>query len=462
MPKPSHPKGAAFLIMRNRNCCAKREAFAPIGIVTVLSLMILAAIPFACDKWRQETGSSSPSISLELPTDFPSGDPYFARVPPPTDWRFIRKAPESFDKARKWGPLYDLRQADLGRLDLTAHFDELRKAFFDTETRWPEALPPGFDPGALLDLNRNPGLGLRELHAGGITGKGISVALIDAPLLIGHDEYAARLRFYGEINAWDMPAQFHGPLVTSILAGKTCGVAPEADIYFVGCHNFDKSETDKSTIPNATHYARAIEMLLEVNARLPREKKIRVISISSGWSQENPGYLAMDKAVRKAARAGIFVVSGNIATDHRPAFWFWGLDRASTDSPDDSASFLPFPWRDLIAQVGGRDNFDKYYTRRLERARAPEFLLIPEGSKTVAQSGGPNEYGFYPPGGWSSVIPFIAGLYALACQVKPDVTPEAFWKAALATGDPEPVERDGKTYGGKRVNPARLIENLKY
>ena len=426
----------------------------------MLAFCTLAFVSSACSD-GEKTAVAATSSTLELPADFPSGGHYCVRNPPPQDWRFLRKAPESFDKARKWGPLYDFRHADLSRIELTSHLADLLRSFFDTETTWPESLPDGFDPAKILELNRNPGLGIQDLHARGITGKGVSVALIDAPLLLDHDEYAARLRFYGEVNAWDVPAQFHGPLVTSILAGRTCGVAPEADIYFVGGHNFDKSETGNSLIPNALHYARAVDLLLEVNARLPAENRIRVISISAGWGPENPGFRAMNKAVQKASRAGIFVVSGNIAVEHRPGFWFWGLDRAARESPDDATSFRPFPWKDLISQIGGRDNFDKFYTRRLEGAGSPEFLLIPEGSKTIAQAGGPREYGFYPPGGWSSVIPFIAGLYALACQVRPDVTPEVFWKAALATGDPTRVQRERKTYAGKRVNPARLIESLK-
>ena len=97
----------------------------------------------------------------------------------------------------------------------------------------------------------------------------------------------------------------------------------------------------------------------------------------------------------------------------------------------------------------------------LGRAKSPEFLVLPEGSKTVAHPGGPNEYGFYRMGGWSSIMPYIAGLYALACQVKPDVTPEVFWRAALATGDPIAVAGDKNKYSGKRVNPARLIEALR-
>ena len=400
--------------------------------------------------------------ATQLPDDFPSGKPYFVRVPPPENWSFLSKPPKSFDKARKWGPLYDLRHADLSQLDLTGHASDFLNSFFDTETKWPgpAALPSGFDPAKVLDLNRNPGLGLRDLHAQGITGKGVAVGIIDTPLLLDHTEYADRLRFYGEVNGMGVPANFHGTLVTSILAGHACGVAPEAEIYYVGSHNYDVSSAKESMVPNVTHYARAIDLLLEVNARLPPGKKIRVISISAGWSPENPGFKAMDKAVRKAVAEGIFVVSANVFDAFKLGLWFWGFDRASMENPDDAASSRVLAWKDWISQVGGRDRFDEFYKGRLRGARLAEFLVLPQGSKTVAQAGGRTDYGFYRMGGWSSVCPYIAGLYALACQVKLDITPEAFWKAALATGDPVPIEGDKETYRGKRANPALLMKSI--
>jgi hypothetical protein len=427
-------------------------------LAAVFLLSVTLLLP-SCSK--QENGEdSAPPASIQLPTDFAPGELYFARIPPQQDWKRLRTAPESFEESRKWGPFYELRHADLSGLDLTAYERDLQDSIFDTETRWPKALPEDFDPEKLLALNRNPGLGIRNLHAHGITGKGISVAVIDSPLLLGHDEFAGRIHFYGEVNAWGT-AHFHGTLVTSVLAGITCGVAPEAEIYYVGSHNYDVSTSNNLLKPNVSHYAEAIEMLLEVSAQLPWDKRIRVVSISAGWSPKNPGYKAMNKAVRKASEAGIFVVAGNIAMDFKPGLWFWGLDRASMDDPDDPASYHPLFWDDLISQIAGRDNFDEFYVRRLKRAGSPKFLLIPQGSKSVAQAGGPHEYGFYRLGGWSSMLPYISGLYALACQVKADITPEIFWDVALTTGDPLTVERDGRSYVGKRINPVRLIDRLK-
>jgi hypothetical protein len=56
-------------------------------------------------------------------------------------------------------------------------------------------------------------------------------------------------------------------------------------------------------------------------------------------------------------------------------------------------------------------------------------------SRGTASPTGYDDYVFYRQGGWSWSIPYIAGLYALACQVKPDITPEVFWSKALETGD---------------------------
>jgi len=374
----------------------------------------------------------------------------------------LRKPLTSFDKARKWGPLYDLRQSDLSALDLSGRVTDLGNSFFDTVTKWPAVLPRGFDPAKILEVNRGPGLGLRDLQARGFTGRGVAVAVIDTPLLLDHVEYAGRVRYYGEVNGLGVPANFHGTLVTSILAGRACGVAPEAEIYYVGSHNYDVDRAKGTMTPNAGHYAKALDLLLEVNGRLPRDKRIRVVSISSGWGPKNPGFRAMNRAVQRAAAAGIFVVSANIIGASGTGFWFWGFDRAGNEDPDSLASARVLGWREWITQVAGRDGFDKFYARSLGRAGNIEFLIFPEGSKTVAQAGGRDEYGFYRMGGWSSVCPYIAGLYALACQVKPDITPAAFWRAALVTGDPAEVPAEKRTYPGRFVNPARLIESLRH
>lgn len=71
-------------------------------------------------------------------------------------------------------------------------------------------------------------------------------------------------------------------------------------------------------------------------------------------------------------------------------------------------------------------------------------------------------YVFYREGGWSWSIPYIAGVYALSCEVKPSITPDEFWKTALRTGTTVEFRRNSKLHSlGKIINPVKLIQSLK-
>ncbi len=121
----------------------------------------------------------------------------------------------------------DLRSSDLTNLDLRENFEDLIHADFDSKTQWPGELPDGFNPEMIMELGKNPGLGLRELHQKGITRKGVGIAIIDQSLLVDHVEYKEQLKMYEEIHCYDERASMHGPAVASIAVGKTVGVAPE-------------------------------------------------------------------------------------------------------------------------------------------------------------------------------------------------------------------------------------------
>ena len=85
----------------------------------------------------------------------------------------------------------DLRMADLSGLDLKGAAEGLAFATFGTTTVWPakDKMPEGFDPKAIMEMGKNPGLGVRGLHARGITGKGVRIAIIDQPLPVDHEEF---------------------------------------------------------------------------------------------------------------------------------------------------------------------------------------------------------------------------------------------------------------------------------
>jgi hypothetical protein len=341
-----------------------------------------------------------------------------------------RYAPDSTDPFQM-----DLRSTDLSQLDLSQSGADLLFATFDSETTWPVKMPAGFDWQAIMETGKNPGLGIRSLHAQGITGKGVKIAIIDQELLIEHQEYADRVRLYEELSPVSSDASMHAPAVASIAVGKTVGVAPEADLYFINGFSGQCSKT-----PELYHcLARSIRRILEINQQFPAGQKIRVISISRGYMQGEKGSDDWETAMQEADAAGILVVCSNSA--------LMGLGRAPLSDPDALQSYEP-----------GLFWANYFYDNRMQG----EFLFVPMDSRATAAPNGKEAYAFYRSGGMSWAIPYLAGMYALAAQVKPEITPDKFWKTALKTGQTIEIMHAGQTYQlGPILDPAALIKALK-
>jgi hypothetical protein len=341
----------------------------------------------------------------------------------------------------------DLRSCDISALDLRDRLNDLLYAEFDSKTNWTEKLPTSYDPKKIMESGKNPGLNVRELHKKGVTGKGIGIAIIDQRLLVDHIEYKDNLKLYEEIHCTDGNAQMHGPAVASIAVGKNVGVAPGADLYYIAETHVVNSSSGSEI--DFTYTAKSIDRILEINNTLPKDKKIRVISISVGWSENNKGYNEVVEAVNKAKEQGIFVVSSSLSETYDNKISFQALGRNPLSNPDDFNSYLPGIFWAKNFYSGG-NIFPDYGS-----------LLVPMDSRCTASPTGENDYVFYPTGGWSWSIPYIAGLYALACEVKPDITPEVFWDTAMKTGETTDIKNAGKTFKlGTIADPVKLIESL--
>ena len=66
------------------------------------------------------------------------------------------------------------------------------------------------------------------------------------------------------------------------------------------------------------------------------------------------------------------------------------------------------------------------------------YLLIPMDARTTASPTGNKDYVFYGMGGISWTAPYLAGVYALACQIDPKITPEKFWSHRLTDRQDDP------------------------
>lgn len=71
---------------------------------------------------------------------------------------------------------------------------------------------------------------MRQLHQKGITGQGISIAIVDQTLLVDHVEYRDRVLYYDDFGT-GKSSSMYGPTVASIAVGKTTGVAPAANLF---------------------------------------------------------------------------------------------------------------------------------------------------------------------------------------------------------------------------------------
>ncbi|MFB0553376.1 MAG: M56 family metallopeptidase, partial [Phycisphaerae bacterium] len=285
------------------------------------------------------------------------------------------------------------------------------------------------------EQGKNPGLGIRRLHEKGITGRGVRIAILDQKLLVDHQEYAERVRLYEEIDLRArMNPQMHGAAVASIALGKTVGVAPEAELYYIA----------KKGGPR--YVAQGINRILKINEQLPKDNKIRVISISVGWTPSVDSYEDNMAACERAKAAGIFVVSCSLEEVY--GFSFHGLGRDPSADPDLFESYEPGLW------------WAKEFYEGTE-LRGSDCLLVPMDSRTTASPGGKDKYVFHREGGWSWSVPYIAGVYALAAQVEPDITPKRFWNLALKTGRTIQLEHEGeKRPFGLMIDPVRLIHSI--
>ncbi|HEX3027853.1 MAG TPA: S8 family serine peptidase, partial [Clostridia bacterium] len=348
---------------------------------------------------------------------------------------------------------------DLSKLDLTDRFNDLIHATFDSDTKWPDKLPKGYDPRNIMKTGMNPGLGIRKLQSEGIDGRGVNIAIIDQGLLIEHIEYKDRIKFYDEVHCNDQTASMHAPFMVSLAVGKNIGVAPGSNLYAIGCTNFDFS--DGKMIIDFTYVAKAIDRVIEINKTLPGGNKIRALSMSMSCCPGNKGYKELSGAIERAKKQGIFVISAGIFESYDHKMWYHGLDRDNLGDPDKISSYSVIPWDKWTPMIKHVDGTDIYYEQEFDKYNPAEILLVPMCSRTGASPTGVDKYAFYDQGGWSSVEPFLTGLYAMACQVKPDITPELFWKTALETGDRDEIKKGEKIYIGKIINPVKLIETIK-
>lgn len=316
-------------------------------------------------------------------------------------------------------PYADVTDRSLVHLDLSNQEKLLETLMFSQKTQWPDAIPQDFNPVWLMEWGKNPGLGVKGLHASGITGDGVPVAVIDKALNLEHQEYRHALQNYTAYGKASGNLS-HGPAVMSILAGRECGVAPGARVHYYA-----------NSAKNYSEAIAAVEDVLAYNAKSSKDK-IRIISISRGF-QDQKDLAEWQAVVEKAWAEGVMLLHPDIG-------WIFGIGckpYANRDDPNAYGLCI------FLAENNGPAEWAGIF---------PEALYFPVDNRTYAYWQDTESYTFEVRGGSSWAVPYAAGVLALGLQAAPELSNEQLIEAMYATATP--------WEGGKIVNPAAFIDYL--
>jgi serine protease AprX len=319
----------------------------------------------------------------------------------------------------------DVRWGDLSGLSAQIDLTMIPTLWFNQKTIWPGAFSLYAD--SILEKGKNPGLGVRGLHAQGLTGEGVTVAIIDQNICLDHPEYAGKVANYHDVgcNQPENSSSMHGPAVLSLLVGETIGTAPGARVYFAAT---------PSWTADAKYQADALNWIVGENRQVPSSNKIRVVSISAAPSGPGTPFTKnnadWDAARTLAEREGILVL--DCTRDHgKTAAGYYDV-RNPDSLPGYTLGYPDYPFT-------------------LDTSR----LYIPVAKRTTAEEydKGNCEYQYDGQGGLSWSIPYLAGVLALGWQIRPELTGEQLLDLAFRA-----AYRKG---GGKIINPVAFIDSVR-
>jgi hypothetical protein len=293
-----------------------------------------------------------------------------------------------------------------------------------------------------LERAKDPGLGVRALHAAGVTGSGVHVAIIDGRLPREHVEYAARLVHYEELDDFSArPFEMHAPAMASLLVGRSVGVAPEARLHYFAA-DFGRMTPER--------LAAAIDRVVERNRGLATAERVRLVSVSTGYRGAERA--VVDAALSRALAAGVFVLNTVYPVDHvDPPLAIRGLGCSPWRDCDRPSSFTTTPGEERSWRERGQSVLETLRQRAaLDRDNGHVTLYAPANRRTVAGHRHERDYVFDAEGGDSEWAPYLVGVLALALQVEPQ----------LRASDLAGLLAEGVTARGDGVfliDPARVV-----
>ena len=286
----------------------------------------------------------------------------------------------------------------------------------------PDKMPIGFNPQQYIDTKKHQPE-TDALHQENITGRGINIAIIDSLFNPGHAEYKDKIKYFqGPLIKMSKDApktEHHGSMVVGCAVGKTTGVAPDASVYY-----FTRAKTNQD---RGRETIAVLKSVLEFNKKQSPKDKINILSCS--WAPQqmttnDAEYQQVMKLFQEIESTGVKII-------------YCGGNKTKNSFAVSVADFLPT----------SKDTKTEYKNN---------IVYIPTNEKTIPfHTGG---YLYQKIGGDSSAAPYLAGVYACACQGNQIFFTRPNWQNDLDTIMRETaIESE---HGGKMINPAGIRERV--
>ncbi len=215
----------------------------------------------------------------------------------------------------------------------------------------------------------------------------------------------------------------HGTAIASLLVGKSCGVAPNASLYYWAEPTW-KQDYKQRTL--------ALEQIIEYNKDKPLSERIRVVSVSIGYIDSFDNLSSWKAKIKEAEANGIIVVH----CSHEEDKDFCGIGC------------------ELYKDRNNPENYNIcYFVGNNPYLKFLKLLYVPIDNRTTADFQGENDYTFWSKGGLSWGAPYLAGVIALGLQANPNVEEEDIYKYLKETGT--------SFNGGYIINPKAFIQKIK-
>jgi subtilisin family serine protease len=378
-----------------------------------------------------------------------SEDIYKMEIMPNTqswDWEIVDKI---LTKDEVDSDIYNIKTKENCALDSKLNFNNsdgeymLKHLSFDEKTfeNIPkENLPENWNPKQIIEAGKDAGMNVKKMNKMGYTGKNITCAVIDTPI-IKHKDIKSSLVGYEIMDsalAKDEPANFHGQATSDILCGNEVGIAKDANLVYFA----ESSDDDK---------LQALHRILEINKKADENgepnKKIKVVSLSWGFLKNNEKYNEYSKLLKQLYDSGVFVATADYTM----------IDENIT------GAIMERNHLSKRSQTANQNDYSNYVPENDIGLYPERSLFVLSGDRTVASAKDPNSFRHDSQFSTSWSIPSLAGIYACALQCAEEnnieLTPKDFWQYALDTGV-EMHDKDGK-FVGKAIDAEALVKYIK-